>query len=420
MKTIPKKVILMSIVLSTTQVFSIPIIGLSPYQIILFVTLFVCIMGLFRNQRGIPKKNFSFVVIWLTSSILSFMLSTNISWAKSYLLFALMTMMYLLFIPYYFDRSDINILLKSFIRSQYITIFFSVYFMVSYYVIGVFPKSISVLGLSINLDNDFMLRSLAGIRLRLSLPYATPPVLSMVMAMVIIILLLKNDIYSIKWRIFLILSFSMILLFTASRTGIVAIIFCIFYLLLRGVKRKRVNTKKFLLATVGLIVASIVGIYLISKVSYFTKFVNGFKNIDLSTDRHFLIPLDGLLIWLDSIKNFIIGIGFGSSINIVGRHTDLPAHLMNSFVTLIVERGLMGVYIVVTIVKNSIALLKNTNNYELDNDKFVLGMILLVGLVSSIFYEVLDCYLFVVAISISFIFTGRGNNEEYKFDNTYI
>lgn len=124
MKTIPKKVILMSIVLSTTQVFSIPIIGLSPYQIILFVTLFVCIMGLFRNQRGIPKKNFSFVVIWLTSSILSFMLSTNISWAKSYLLFALMTMMYLLFIPYYFDRSDINILLKSFIRSQYITIFF--------------------------------------------------------------------------------------------------------------------------------------------------------------------------------------------------------------------------------------------------------------------------------------------------------
>lgn len=292
--------------------------------------------------------------------------------------------------------------------------------MVSYYVIGVFPKSISVLGLSINLDNDFMLRSLAGIRLRLSLPYATPPVLSMVMAMVIIILLLKNDIYSIKWRIFLILSFSMILLFTASRTGIVAIIFCIFYLLLRGVKRKRVNTKKFLLATVGLIVASIVGIYLISKVSYFTKFVNGFKNIDLSTDRHFLIPLDGLLIWLDSIKNFIIGIGFGSSINIVGRHTDLPAHLMNSFVTLIVERGLMGVYIVVTIVKNSIALLKNTNNYELDNDKFVLGMILLVGLVSSIFYEVLDCYLFVVAISISFIFTGRGNNEEYKFDNTYI
>jgi hypothetical protein len=155
----------------------------------------------------------------------------------------------------------------------------------------------------------------------------------------------------------------------------------------------------------GLIVLPILFLSLfpnLQNVDYLTKMFTRFMAFDFVQDRHFLVPLDGILIWIDSLENFILGIGTGSSVNITGAHTFLPAYFLNSFVTLVVERGFLGLCIIMLLIfltKNLFYKAKMNKDETSESVVFCL----LTGLLSCIFYEALNCYTLVFVLAISFL-----------------
>jgi len=63
---------------------------------------------------------------------------------------------------------------------------------------------------------------------------------------------------------------------------------------------------------------------------------------NLANERHYLVLLDGIILWTKNIKNFLIGIGTGSSIYYTGQHTFFGPNFFNSYFTILVERGILG------------------------------------------------------------------------------
>lgn len=407
MNNLVRKLLIITIFLSSTQIISLPYGNLSLFQIVLILTVCVSLLSIIIKSNIKKGQYLLFALVSAFSSILAYMMSTNQSWAKSYLLLGFMASIFVFLIPNYFTKDDIALLEKTLIRSQYITILFSVYSFYHFYFQGGIPKQINLFaGLYIKLDEEFLLRGQAAGQLRLSIPYATPPVLSVVMAICIVILIMDSTLFSKRKRIFLLLCFSAILLFTGSRTGLFGLIVVFGIMGLNILIRKKIINYKMFVAVIVIFFATFLFIVLKGNSEYLQKMIRRFLSIDLLTDRHLLVPLDGILIWIGSYKNFILGIGFGSSINMVGQHTYLPPYFLNSFVTLIVERGLLGLYMVCEIVRLAAGSIRKRKKLSKRQNTMVMGV--MVGLVSCISYEALNCYFLIILIAICYIVDERG------------
>lgn len=409
MKRLVRNMTLVMIVLSTTQVINIRMINMSMYQLVLLCVGFLAVIEILSNGRIKKGRYAVFAALYGASSILAFVLSTNKEWAQSLLLVGIMTVEILLLICNYFERSDINVLVRSLIRSQYITIAFSIYSFIMFYFGGGLPLEISLGIFEIQLSEDFLRRAQAASQLRMTLPYATPPVLSVVMAMCILILLFNKNIFDKIKRCFLIVVFSVILILCGSRTGLVGLIIALFIYLCMEILHNTHYSKK---AILGLIVVggTLIIVFLgLTQTVYMQKFLRRFTNIDVTTDRHILVPLDGLIIWLSSFKNFVFGIGFGSSINMQGAHTYLPAYFLNSLVTFVVERGIMGLLIDFELLRILFKGLKGLCT-KVGSDKSII-MALFVAIISSLFYEILHCYFIIIVIAIMFMMQMRKEEE---------
>ena len=123
-----------------------------------------------------------------------------------------------------------------------------------------------------------------------------------------------------------------------------------------------------------------------------------------------------MIIWLDSPSNFFIGIGFGSSALMKGEHTYLPPYFLNSYVTLLAERGILGFVLVFYIIKLVVKLFKARR--FLSKNENALVYTLFVGLISGIFYENLNCYFIIYTIAISFILYNIIDNK-LNHESTY-
>lgn len=411
MKELAKKFLIASIVLSSTQIITISGLGLSIYQVALMLTFGVCFLGIFEIRYIKKGQYLSFAAIAAVSSVVAMETSIYPTWARSYFLLGLLTALLCLFIPVYFSRDDIPQLSKALIRSQYITIAFSIYGFFKFYFGGGIPNKITLLRLfSIELEKEFFSRGQAAGQIRLALPYSTPPILSVVMAVCIIILLFDKELYPkiAKWM--LVVIFSVILILTGSRTGLIGLVA---FLLLEGVEHLLRNNFSISKRFFFVVFIAIIGVGIFGKMSgisvYLTKYIYRFANLfeagTLSANRHLWVPVDGLIIWLSSVKNFFVGIGFGSSYYMQGAHTYLPPYFLNSFVTWIVERGVMGVYLIASLIY---MLLKfKWNNALLLSAEKSIRNALYVVLISSMFYEVLNCYTAIIVVAICFVIVGN-------------
>lgn len=408
MRELVKKMVLFSILISGTQVITLPFGNLSLFQISLILTIFLGIIGIAVRGNIYTGKYLGFTIVYFISSILAWAISTNPSWAKSYLLLGMMTAAIVLIIPNYFEADDISLLEKTIVRSQYIVFPFSVYSIIMFYLRGGLPNQINLFaGMTIYLDNDSLLRGQASSQIRLMLPYSTPPVLSVAMAICIMILLTNKSLYKTGVRRVLICLYGLILVFTASRTGMVGLGLAIVITILRNLLHSKGTIKISHVAgtALGILLVGVV-LFATKNSIYMIKMLRRFSNLDIMNNRHFLVPLDGLIIWVSSLKNFILGIGFGSSINMTGVHTFLPVYFLNSFVTLVAERGLFGLSVIFMLVRLTRSLFRQAQLDEIDgvNRYFdSLGLSLLTGLLSCIFYEALNCYLLVFVIGISYM-----------------
>lgn len=399
----PRWIILVSILLIGTQPIKLPVGGLSLFQIsIIFVGL-IGIVSLLGKKKFPPGRYILFSLLYLVSGFVSYVISINPD-CKGNLLVSIMTSMIVLFVPLYFERTDSRILVKTLIRSQYIAVPFGIFMWFTFYQLGFFPETINLPGgFYVEFDSDAQTRSMFGQELRLTLPYATPPVLSVAMAMSLVMLYYVKDLFKKNIRVIIMIAFTLILIFTGSRTGVFGLVMFLGLRLLGSRKKININW--------GLVFIVIVAIFLLfifsSEIPYVDKFLERFttQDEDLSEDRHLLVPIDGILIWLSSFKYFFIGIGFGSSLYMDGFLTFLPPHFLNSFVTLIAERGIIGFVLVIQLISMAIVLYKREK--KMSAEERALTFALIVGLFSTIFYETFDCYFMIFLLAIGFMLEVR-------------
>lgn len=411
MRKLIRLLLLLDIFLSGTQCIVVPWLPLSIFQLFTILTMLlsfpIVAKDFFTSQRG--GNNQIFALVWLLSSIMAYIMSINASWARSYVLLGIMTSYLFLAIPCFFSFNDFELLSKTLIRSQYIVIPFSLISYFLFYNMSLIPEKIPLFGgMYIALDEETIMRGTAAGEVRLMLPYATPPVLSIVMAVCITILLFSKDLVGRLERLFLLLSYGAILLFTGSRTGLAGIIIMLLLLFISGDLKKFLRRIPAVWKFLSLLLLVIGSIYMFGN-EYFQKMIIGrFTSVSsssLNDDRHFLVPIDGLLIWIDNIKNFVLGIGFGSSSLMNGKHTYLPPYFLNSYITLLAERGLLGLILVIKLIKHSIKLFHNRKSYSQNEKALLYG--LLVALISGMFYENLICYFVIFILAISFIFNKK-------------
>lgn len=398
--------ILFTIMISGTQCISVPFVNLSIFQIALILTGIVSALQLpGRLSRNSVNKAMSLSILWFLSNILAYTTSSNPDWAKSYLLLGFMSVFIFVVIPAFFDTSDKEILLKTLIRSQYIVIPFSIINYVLFYNIGIMPEEIPLGGgFIVELGEEALDRGSAAGEMRLMLPYATPPVLSVVMAMCIMILVFSKNLFNNYVKLALILVYGTILIMTGSRTGIMGIALTLPFLFFGGDLRSYIRKLPIVWILLSLIIAVVI-VVVFSDNEYIQKMIiNRFSKVDTNSmddDRHFLVPLDGILIWIDNIINFIFGIGYGSSINMKGAHTFLPPYFLNSYVTMVAERGILGLIIIIMLIRKVKYLYKYRKLYDYNSRAYIYAF--MAGLFSCIFYEGFNCYFLLFTIPISFI-----------------
>lgn len=412
MEKIIRKLIIISIIFSVTQIFNIVPFGVSLYQVVLVITFGISIVGMI--QKGYIKKGLYlyFAIINFVGAVIAFFLSTNPSWANSYFLLACMMSMYVILIPNYFEGKDLDLLGKTLIRSQYLTILLSLYSVYLFYVKGGIPSKLNFFGvLSATVDSDAVARMQISGRLRLMLPYATPSVLSVVMGICILLLLYNKNLYKPLPRYILMAIFGVVMIFTGSRTGIAGLVLII---VLRSGRTMLHNSRKAikymllgLISACGLFAMVILG----NEGSYIDKLIiSRFSDINILTDRHFLVPIEGIIIWTRSIKNFLLGIGFGSSINMTGVFTELPPYFLNSFVTFPVERGLMGLGMdIILLMVAFIDRIKKISIFDNNRRCFITAFQFVV--ISNLFYELLNSYFIIILISCCFVLECESDAE---------
>lgn len=403
MNKLQNKLGLLAIFVLATQQIRIPGMVFSIFQICVLLFLLASIVPAFSKSRSGSYAKVA--LVWMLSCLLAYITSNNPSWARSYLLLGIMASLLIFIIPNIYSREDIPKLEKWLIRSQYITIPFSVFCYYMYYSMGGLPDEISLPGgFSITLDDEMLSRGTAAGEVRLTLPYATPPILSIVMSMSVTLLLFSENLFNkyVKWG--LVFVFSIIAIFTGSRSGIIGFVLLMVFLILTGEIKRYFRASNRWLQVVGLIAVVPLVLYA-SQSEYFSKMIiNRFENPDsggIMQDRHFLVPLDGIIIWLDSVQNFLFGIGFGSSANMMGAHTFLPPYFLNSYVTMVAERGILGLVINIWLISLVIKLFKLRTQFT--RNECALVYTLFVGMFSGIFYENFICYFVIFTISISYL-----------------
>lgn len=388
-----KKLLLLSLLLSPTQIIKMPWLEFSLFQISLIITFAVCVLKPKRLAVGLyPKLSF----IYAISCIVPFFTSISPNVISNFLV-AIMTCLLMFSIPVFFELNELSKLEKFLIRSQYIVIPFSFLSLFYFYQRGGIPEHLDLVGgLYIDFDEEAALRGVHASEIRLMLPYATPPVLSVIMAMSIVLLYYNKQLFANKIRICLIILFSTIMILTGSRSGVYGLaVLIVLRLLSNGFSFKTI------LYTTAIGIFLCIFLYISSQIEYLSKFINKMQEIDpsnLSEDRHLLVPIDGILLWLDSPGNFLFGIGYGSSEFMEGAHTYLPPYFLNSFVTLIAERGILGLLVVVFIIRTTYKLYKIRT--KLNNSEQALLYAFITVLASTMFYETFNNYVIIYLIAI--------------------
>lgn len=101
----------------------------------------------------------------------------------------------------------------------------------------------------------------------------------------------------------------------------------------------KISVKTIFAGLIGLLVV----LFVFSRKGDYVKLFLGRLSIQkILQDRHVILLEDAFHIWFGSFKNLILGIGFGSSINITDMKAGAAPYFFNFFATTIVERGILG------------------------------------------------------------------------------
>jgi len=352
-----KKMGMLIILTAPFDIFTIkmPIINISIYRISAVILILFFLFRIFR--RGEIKKSYIylFLPMIVISSFIGLINSIDPVLNNDVFFSDVMGVLIIFIFINIYKYEDISFLLDSYLYSLIPVVFFNAYIYYVYFFQGKMLKGISVFNIYNFEISDSVLRrwTISGMP-RASMPFSSPPLLGLAISIGIIIIFFKlNSKIKIKlyiWYYLFLILLVIVFFCTMSRSIIVAL--CITFLtmiFLERIKIKKIRTKNvykvrwrylFILFLLTLLIfyfllPSNVGPKLLSRLIQ-----SNFES--LSKERHYLVLLDGTILWTENIKNFLIGIGTGSSIYYTGKHTFFGPNFFNSYFTILVERGILG------------------------------------------------------------------------------
>ena len=369
-----------------TYRIEIPFISLSIFRFFLLFWSFTnFIVILTKPILPISKSALVVLIGSLLSTFFAFSRSAFITESFPFLFNEVMGFLIIINSIITFQKTDLPKVLYFYILSQLIPLFFSIFNFYQFTVNGlIFDSLPAIPGLeNFIIPYKFNASDFSGLP-RLWMPFVTGPHLALSISLAIIYLnyfLVKKNIFM---KILLPL-FLLVLLGTFSRTSMIAVLIVLIFG--KGINLKLIsNSIKFLII---LMIISISIAYV--SPDYFDNFVRlNIRRFDTSItdDRHFLLVLDAIRIWLSEVKIFLFGIGMYNNDLYTGFYTFLPpgSSFLSTYFTTLTERGIVGFTLVfspfIYIINKSL----NFNKYKLDYLKAInMGTLLI--LISFMFYD---------------------------------
>jgi len=383
-----------------TFVLNLFVIKISPFRIsfLFLLTLFTLqILKTGKVQRSIYNK---WIVLYSISSVLAYLLSTNKEWASGLMMNDLMGMaIVFIFINIYRAEDAVkiyNTILKSMIFPILITLYeYFLFFILDKRMTGI--KGINIFNILIlNVSPEQIVANRAAGLPRLRYPFYTSPAFALSVSIGLIILsfmlLYKSKKSNLKNIIFIGLLLIMVV-GALSRSTIVALVITGIMLSFIGIGtykvqapgiRKRIFITSFI---ISIIMAIVFITEPISSISVLKQRLSELFSVEFLEHRHYLVRLESLHIWLSSVKNFLVGIGSGSGIYMTGKYTYLPPHFLSPYFTILAERGLIGVFSIISIyfvvLRKSYRRMRLTSEFEYASYFYTLLFVM----IAFLFYE---------------------------------
>lgn len=392
---------------------------ISIFRIVLVLALILTgVSSLARNSLVIKKLPFFYILITLMGAIMALIVSRDQQYAVSAFINEGAGICFLILMVLNFSKRDLPLLLRTFVIAQLSAAFFALFTLKYLGHPEFFPRNVRFFKVFfLQLDERF----LDTLRLmRLTLPYPNSAAMSVAMAICIGILVFGGECI-VKSRILrwlMIIVYTVLLVGTQSRTGIVAFVVTMAISVLGRPSEKKM--KYVISSFVACIVAIVPLIPRITSNVIVTKFITRVNNElteSILSNRHLLVPLEGLATWLSTTFVFWFGKGYGGNQFLDTHWTYLPNNsFLCSYVTVITDRGLLGLIIIFLWF---VMLYKVFHLQKGRVSSAIQGMYGIL-LISCIFYELYLSNICWSVLGIVLVASSRSFDEEYFPERYYL
>lgn len=392
------------------------VIGISFFRIayLLFLLSFIA-----HLTRKLEIKNYFTLyltmLLYLIAMVWAILFSTKLSEFSAYYLNEIMGLILIFVFVNIYEREDIPILLNSFIFSALFPFLISIYVYYEYFfnlrLIDTLPLSDTIPFFKTYTFDTIKFR--AGFFPRIGLPYSISPALAISMSLMIVIQFfrLKNREVNKTWGVLVLVVLVFLMLGTLTRTTILSLVITIIIYWFYEHRRFRLGfsiSRRLLLLISVLIILTI----LFSQTVFYEKIIGRVTSNTIKEDRHFLLILEGINILVTNLRTLLFGIGDGNLYQFQGKYTFLPPHsLLNSYLTLLVHRGVIGFIFTISIyIYLAITLVRAINSRVKNSITFLFALINLS--IAFIFYELRFVMSVWIFMAIAFILITK----KKKFD----
>lgn len=403
-----------------------PVINISLYRTTLIILSLFFLIRLFWTMKIKKSNKYVFIYINIFFLIFAWVNSKVPIQTKSIFLNELMGMMLLFIFINIYEHSDINLLMNTYLVSLIVPIFFSGFVYYKFIMTGKMIEKITIFSShTYEFDEMFINRASIGSAMipRLSIPYASPPHLGLTISIGIIIMLIKIIYSRKKLKLNYYLYFIVLLIIflgTMARSIFLSLSIVIFLILFFFKKKNKKNIFNWKVLIILLIIFIVIYNFIIPeqvKTMLIKKVLSLSSVLDYnSANRHLLLRLEGLNLWLENSESFLVGRGMGAAEFIEGKLTYLAPYFFSPYLTALVERGILGFIVIFSIfflilkelyIKNKI-----TQNL---NDK-ILFFIMCNILIAFIFYELRLILTTWISLSIMCVSLQKPINYNLKKD----
>lgn len=398
-KNIFKKLGVILILAAPLDIFYIenPVINISLYRITLIILSLLFLIRLFWTMKIMKSNKFVFIYINIFFIILAWVSSKDLIQVKSIFLNELMGLILLFIFINIYERSDVNLLINTYLISLIVPIFFSGYIYYKFVTTGKTFEKITIFSYYTYELSEFAIERLysgSSMVPRLAFPYAAAPHLGLTISIGIIIILMKIAYSQKKLKLGYYLYFIVlliILLGTMSRSIFLSLSIVFFLILFFSKKKNRKNIFNWKVLIILLVIFFILYNFIIPeqvKSMLIKRLLEIFTILDYnSANRHLLLRLEGLNLWLENSESFLIGRGMGAAEFIEGKLTYLAPHFFSPYLTALVERGILGFIAIFSIFFLILKELYTRNKITQNLNDKILFFIMCNILIAFLFYE---------------------------------